>query len=898
MTCEHKIVSKTRMPNRVLLRVLMTMCGISLLSCSDQATVPTAVLGGYSSSVPVTVTIAKDSLRARVDSVVATVRQSNRVHRVAAQAFVEGKALGLDSVGLETPFSVSLTGFESSGGARVARWWAGGSDTLQYTDVVSALTLAAVKGPVLDSLPHLDSLKVGVTFPATKGLWISSDSSDPRTSRTAKPVAAAMVLGKAQLYKFALRADSVPAIDKPSLWSSVKTLVLRQNTPVPAFGLAAGRYMRRQRLALSDSVDKAVILWSTDSLHWTAFKDSIAIDSSMKVFARAVAPGMDTSHTVVASYELRVGSVLLDLASGSFGKEQVVHLSDSTPGIEFHCSGDSSTWSGCKDSVVLTQSGKLYVYASRSGWTASPVASAAYEFKLAAPTLSLASGSFTSEQTVTFAHPAVGVKYRCSFDSSAWSDCDTAKITKSSRLFVQANRSGWTSSPAVSASYTLTVLAPTFAIGSGVYDTTKAVGALAVTPGSTIEVSRDSLTWAPMLAAVVVDKPTSLFLRALREGWTTSPVVKATYSFSDTTPELTGLSFSSGTVSSVFKPELDTLVDTVESAVTTLGITAVASAACDSIFVGDVFAPAGKLTVSVPRDTSLTVRSVNLRNGKARSWVVKVFHRLPALTRLTVDHGALAVPFAPTASSFTDSISAGTATVHLTIAGEGVLSVDGSKVDSGTPVALATNKMHSIVDSSLTSGKKRTYFLYFAASTWNMDVKYATVSLSGRSYRTVAIGTQTWLAENLADSGLGAKGLCYDSLRARCDTMGRYYTWADAMKGQKLGTDVQTVQGVCPTGWHIPIRDEANLLVSSTGAWDSLRAVQQWNTPGTDANGFRLLPSGGLYPTASDWGDEGYFWTATEGAAGKAYAVQAKGGAIATVELDKGFAYPVRCLKD
>jgi uncharacterized protein (TIGR02145 family) len=877
---------------------LLAAAILPLLSCSDQATAPTAVLGGYASSIPVTATIVKDTARPQVDSVVATVRQSNRVHRVVAQAFAEGRVLGLDSVGLDAPFTVSLTGFVSTGGARIACWWAHGSDTLQYSDVASALSLVAVSGPRLDSLPHLDSMKVGVVFPATQGLWITSDSSDPRTSRTAKPITAALTLGKAQLYKFALRADSVPSIDKPSLWSDVKTLTLRQNTPVPQFSLAGGSYTRQKRLALSDSVSNAVVLWSTDSLHWNLFKDTIALDSSMKIYARAVGKGMDTSRLVVASYELKAAPVQLDLASGSFSKEQVVHISDSTVGVEFHCSSDSSTWSLCKDSVILSQTGKLHVYASRSGWTNSSVASAAYEFKLTAPSLSVASGSFTAEQAVTFGNAITGVQYRCSNDSVAWTDCDTAKITKSGSLHVYATKTGWTPSLVASASYSLSVLPPTFLTGSGVYDTTKVVGALATTPGSSIEVSRDSLVWVPMVSAVVVDKPTSLYIRALRTGWTTSPVNKATYGFSDTTPELTGLSFSGGTASTVFKPELDTIVDTLESAVTTLGITAVASAACDSVFVGDAFAPAGKLTISVPRDTSLTVRSVNLRNGKARSWVVKVFHRLPVLTRLAVDHGALVVPFAPTATSFTDSVSAGTATVNLTIAGEGVLRVDGSKVDSGTPVALATTKMHEIVDSSLTSGKKRTYFLYFATSTWNMDVKYASVSLSGRSYRTVVIGTQTWMAENLSDSGTGVKGLCYDSLRARCDTMGRYYAWADAMKGQVLGADVQTVQGVCPTGWHIPSRDEANLLVSSAGAWDALRAIQQWGTPGADANGFRLLPSGGLYPSASDWGTEGYFWTATEGAAGKAYAVQAKAGAIASVELSIGFAYPVRCVKN
>ncbi len=86
-------------------------------------------------------------------------------------------------------------------------------------------------------------------------------------------------------------------------------------------------------------------------------------------------------------------------------------------------------------------------------------------------------------------------------------------------------------------------------------------------------------------------------------------------------------------------------------------------------------------------------------------------------------------------------------------------------------------------------------------------------------YRTVKIGEQTWMAENLNyDGNFG--GYCQDDLEENCDLYGRQYFFTQLLEISKPTVTVHyygvnlPAQGVCPNGWHIPDSTEWNTLIA------------------------------------------------------------------------------------
>lgn len=97
-------------------------------------------------------------------------------------------------------------------------------------------------------------------------------------------------------------------------------------------------------------------------------------------------------------------------------------------------------------------------------------------------------------------------------------------------------------------------------------------------------------------------------------------------------------------------------------------------------------------------------------------------------------------------------------------------------------------------------------------------------SRDNQEYKTIKIGEQCWMAENLNVGEMidGAVNMtdneniekyCYQNSSAFCDTYGGLYQWDELMSYTKL----ESAQGICPEGWHIPSDIEVQELEISLG---------------------------------------------------------------------------------
>ena len=191
----------------------------------------------------------------------------------------------------------------------------------------------------------------------------------------------------------------------------------------------------------------------------------------------------------------------------------------------------------------------------------------------------------------------------------------------------------------------------------------------------------------------------------------------------------------------------------------------------------------------------------------------------------------------------------------------------------------------------------------------------------GQTYRTVKIGEQIWMAENL--NYKTENSYCYRDADSNCTKFGRLYTWAAAMdsaakwsiNGYRCGSGTYCfppypVRGVCPEGWHLPRKGEWNALIDVAGgkeeAGKALTSKNGWYESGTDAFGFSALSAG--YRLDDDYhgepfysfetSDNASFWSSTDNSGDDAYYMSLNSLHASVESYARRSAYSVRCLKD
>jgi uncharacterized protein (TIGR02145 family) len=203
---------------------------------------------------------------------------------------------------------------------------------------------------------------------------------------------------------------------------------------------------------------------------------------------------------------------------------------------------------------------------------------------------------------------------------------------------------------------------------------------------------------------------------------------------------------------------------------------------------------------------------------------------------------------------------------------------------------------------------------------FNPNLTYSTLSDNdGNTYKTIVIGTQTWMAENLKttkyrngniiptnlsdanwqSTASGAYAI-YNNDAANNTSYGKLYNWYAVADSRNL----------CPTGWHVPSDAEwttlVNFLGGSSAAGGKLKSTYSlWTSPNTGAtneSGFSALPGGfrfsnGPYDFTSDYG---YWWSSTQFSTTYAWSrfLNSSSSGLGRGNGRKQGGYSVRCLKD
>jgi len=215
--------------------------------------------------------------------------------------------------------------------------------------------------------------------------------------------------------------------------------------------------------------------------------------------------------------------------------------------------------------------------------------------------------------------------------------------------------------------------------------------------------------------------------------------------------------------------------------------------------------------------------------------------------------------------------------------------------------------------------EKDVFIVYMNINPW---IEYGSMTdQDGFTYKTILIGTQIWMAENLKTtkyndgtsiplvtdktswSNLSTPACCWQNNDpARKVTYGVLYNWYTVNTGK-----------LCPTGWHVPTDAQWTTLTTYLGG-ESLAGgklkesgFKHWNSPNTGATnetGFSALPGGDRLngPDAffDNLGEMGCWYTSSQASSEVTWnrEILYNASNICRSNNLKGYGYSVRCIKD
>jgi len=204
--------------------------------------------------------------------------------------------------------------------------------------------------------------------------------------------------------------------------------------------------------------------------------------------------------------------------------------------------------------------------------------------------------------------------------------------------------------------------------------------------------------------------------------------------------------------------------------------------------------------------------------------------------------------------------------------------------------------------------------------------------VDGSSYKTIYIGKQQWMAENLKTSKYSDGTLIpnitdnvlwfYDTIGAWANynndvsnnaKYGKLYNWYAVNRGANGN------KNICPTGWHVPSYAEWIVLRDYLGGGSTIAGgkmkevgTTNWNSPNTNASNtslFTALPGGlriGSHYNESygfeNMGKEGFWWSSNSSDSSTysawSFTLSSTSQDLHISEISSDIGLSVRCIKD
>jgi uncharacterized protein (TIGR02145 family) len=195
----------------------------------------------------------------------------------------------------------------------------------------------------------------------------------------------------------------------------------------------------------------------------------------------------------------------------------------------------------------------------------------------------------------------------------------------------------------------------------------------------------------------------------------------------------------------------------------------------------------------------------------------------------------------------------------------------GPSISDKTTIDKPVSGLYTSNLSGLEAGKSyfvRAYATNAIGTSYGNEVSFLTVpdrvnDIDGNVYSAITVGTQVWLAENLKTTKY-ADGSSIPSSFGFENGLLVWYNNDSATYKKKCGGlynwyAVTSSKHLCPIGWHVPSKQEWNILINNVGgastAGNMLRGTQYgFNAP---------LAGGWVMGSFSGIGQAGYYWTTT-----------------------------------